>query len=78
MKEKLIEQFVESSTIDAMHKLLESSDAKELSDMAVILADTFGAGKAFKAIVDDNENGETKFICCCMEQIISQKFMGTH
>lgn len=57
-----IKNFVEKRTVAALDSLLQTDDISEIIKSAVIIADFFGAGTAFKNIADKKEESEEKLI----------------
>ncbi len=62
MKGDLIEQFLDSESIQAMHSLVESVEENECRSCALTLAQALGASEAFKKIADPKQDAENRLV----------------
>jgi len=62
MDGKLIEQFIDKKSLQAMTALVTSDDEKIYTAAAVKIADAFGANGIFKKVADSKDDAETKLV----------------
>lgn len=62
LENNLIEEFVEKKSIQALASLVETEDENTAVKNSIQLADVFGLGSAFKKIVENKDDEESKLI----------------